>query len=147
MSFFASDRKGAVSFTESSSNSSSLTNNTNRPRNPGRNGGDDETGDGDLFFSSTNSHTNSHPPSSAGDGGGGHGRKGKPRSRSSGRYVDREKPKKKVQPGSSGGSHSLMSIPQALKLSMLNSGFISISKVPNPQINQRPSPLKSLIVT
>ena len=50
-----------------------------------------------------------------------HRRKG--RSKSSTRYVDAEKPKKKVL----GNASSLMSIPNTVKLSMLNSGFISIS--------------------
>ncbi|CAG7726434.1 unnamed protein product, partial [Allacma fusca] len=49
-----------------------------------------------------------------------HRRKG--RSKSSTRYVDAEKPKKKVL----GNASSLMSIPNTVKLSMLNSGFISI---------------------
>lgn len=47
----------------------------------------------------------------------------KHRSRSSTRYADLEKPKKKKL-----GSSSLVSIPNTIKLSMLNSGLISLSK-------------------
>ena len=50
----------------------------------------------------------------------------KHRSRSTPRYADVEKPKKKKI--LSGGSTSLVSIPNAIKLSMLNSGLMSLGK-------------------
>lgn len=53
----------------------------------------------------------------------------KHRSRSTPRYADVEKPKKKKLLG--GGSTSLVSIPNAIKLSMLNSGLMSLGKCLN----------------
>jgi len=50
----------------------------------------------------------------------------KHRSRSTPRYADVEKPKKKKL--LSGGSTSLVSIPNTIKLSMLNSGLMSLGK-------------------
>ena len=52
----------------------------------------------------------------------------KHRSRSTPRYADVEKPKKKKI--LSGGSTSLVSIPNAIKLSMLNSGLMSLGEYP-----------------
>jgi hypothetical protein len=53
----------------------------------------------------------------------------KHRSRSTPRYTDAEKPKKKRI--LSGGSTSLVSIPNTIKLSMLNSGLMSLGKCLN----------------
>lgn len=108
MPLFSKERKDPASFTKSSSDSSSL-----------RTTNDAEERD---FFSS--SPLREELTGIGNDGN--RGKKSKHRSRSSTRYAEVEKPKKKLG-STAGSSNSLMSIPQALKLSMLNSGFLSMS--------------------
>lgn len=81
---------------------------------------------GVTAMSSSRSHATSTAVATASGASHSHHSSRKHRSRSSTRFQDLEKPKKKKYLPS--GSTSLVSIPNTIKLSMLNSGLISIGE-------------------
>lgn len=64
--------------------------------------------------------------------------------RSTSRYTDIEKPKKKK---TLSATTSLVSIPNTIKLSMLNSGLLSFGKFPNVFPNRRTTPHMELLAS